>query len=281
MKKFILLLVLMVAGCAGDPVNEQGSTLRVISLAPAITETLFALGAGDMVAGVTRYCNCPEEAAKLPKVGDFASADLESIVRLKPDLVIATTDGNPRETVEKLKSLDIKVLTVGGTGFKDILNSTLAIGKAIDREDAARRLTGRLQEEWNLVGKRYEGREGPSVLLLVGVEPLVAAGEGSIGGELIAQAGGRNVFSDSGKAYVTTNHESIISLAPDIIMQSAMGSETDEQVRKDWSRWSSIPAVKNGRVHVMNQDLLNRPGPRIVEALRHVEKTMYGVEKKD
>jgi iron complex transport system substrate-binding protein len=281
MKKIVLLLAVMLAGCAGDPVSEQGSTLRVISLAPAITETLFALGAGEMVVGVTRYCNYPVAAKELPKIGDFASADLESIVRLKPDLVIATTDGNPRETVEKLKSLDINVLTVGGTGFEDILNSTRAIGKAIGREDAARELADRLQEEWNLIGKRYEGREGPSVLLLVGVEPLVAAGEGSIGDELIEQAGGRNVFSDSGKAYVTTNHESIISLAPDIIMQSAMGSETDEQVRKDWSRWSSVPAVKNGKVYVMNQDLLNRPGPRIVEALRHVEKTMHGAEKKD
>jgi iron complex transport system substrate-binding protein len=278
MKKIVLLLVLMLAGCAGDHVEPTGSSLRVVSLAPAMTETLFALGAGEMVVGVTRYCNYPEQASRLPKIGDFATVDLESIVRLKPDLVIATTDGNPRETVEKLRSLNIDVLTVGGRTFKDVIDSTVAIGKAIGEEQAARELTGQLKKEWSLVAARHKGKEGPSVLLLVGVAPLVAAGQGSFGDELITQAGGRNIFSDAGKAYVTTNHEAIISLAPEIILQSAMGTETDEQVRKDWSRWSSIPAVRDGRVYVLDQDLLNRPGPRIIEALQLVEKTIHGRE---
>ena len=276
MKKILLLLAAMLAGCAGDPVSPSGQSLRVVSLAPSITETIFALGAGETVVGVTKYCNYPEKAKSVPKVADFATADLESIVRLKPDIVFATTDGNPREVVEKLESLAIRVVTVSGRKFEDIISSTLVIGKALEKEDAAQQLANKIQKEWNLAGERYKNTEGPSVLLLVGVEPLVAAGEGSFGDELIRQAGGRNIFADSGKAYVTTNHEAIISLAPDVILQSAMGTESDEQIRKDWSRWSSIPAVRDARVYVLDQDLVNRPGPRIIEALMLIEKTIHG-----
>ncbi len=279
MKKVILLILLAAIGCSSGPVEPSGQPLRVVSLAPSITEMLFALGAGDMVVGVTTYCNYPEKAKSLPKVGGYATTDLESIIRLKPDLVVATPDGNPREVVEKLESLGIKVLIVGAGNFADVVSSALAVGKAVGMEDAARKLAENLQKEWNLAGRRHEGREGPSVMLLVGIEPLVAAGEGSLGDELIRQAGGRNVFSDSGKEYVVTNHEAVIALAPEIILQSAMGTESDGQVREDWSRWSSIPAVRDGRIYTLEQDLVNRAGPRIIEALHHVEKTIHGDKK--
>lgn len=274
-------MLVLVLGCTGSQDEPAGTSLRVISLAPSITETLFAIGAGDAVVGVTRYCNYPEKARTLPRIGDFATVDLESIVRLKPDLVIATTDGNPRETVEKLESLGITTLIVGTRGFEDIISSMAAIGEAVGRGAAAREIAARIRSEWNATAARHEGQKDLPVLLLVGINPLVAAGEGSFGDELIRQAGGRNVFSDSGKAYVTTNHEAIISLEPAVILQSAMGSETDEQVRKDWSRWSSIPAVRDARVYVLDQDLINRPGPRIMEALRLVEKTIHAAKKAD
>jgi iron complex transport system substrate-binding protein len=118
--------------------------------------------------------------------------------------------------------------------------------------------------------------ERPTTLLLYGVEPLVAAGRGSLGDELIRYAGGRNVFADSAKAYITTDHEKIISLAPEVIVQVTMGTEPSEKARKYWSRWTSIPAVKNGRVHVLAPDLLTRPGPRIIKGLRLLEKAIHG-----
>ena len=267
MRKYALLLLLLLPGCTGEPPAAPDSgkvPKRIVSLAPAITEILYAIGAGDRVVGVTNYCNYPEEAAKRDKIGDFAIVDFEKIVALEPDLVIATRDGNPRETVEKIQSLGIATLVIDSGSFDQTLEAIKAVGKAVGKHEKANSLSDSLKKQWDETGKKHAEGPRPKVLLLVGVNPLVASGRGSLGDDLVGQAGGKNIFADSGKAYVQTDYETIISLAPDVILQCAMGSETSQQVRDRWNRWSSIPAVKNGRIHVLNPDLVNRPGPRSV-----------------
>lgn len=284
MKKCLVLFIFLLLGCTGEPpgVPEAGQVpQRIVSLAPAITEILYAVGAGERVVGVTNYCDYPQEARKLDKIGDFVRPDFEKIVALKPDLVIATRDGNPREAVEKIQSLGIATLVINSKSFRETLEAITVIGHAVGRLEEARNLSAELKKQWNAIGEKHKEGSRPSVLLLVGVNPLVASGKGSLGDDLVRQAGGANIFADSEKAYAQTDYEAIISLAPDVILQSAMGSETSEQVRERWDRWSSIPAVKSGRVHVLNPDLINRPGPRTIEALRLIEKAIHGEKSGD
>lgn len=284
MKKIVLLLFAGILGCTAEPsaTPETGVVpQRIVSLAPAITEILYSVGAGNQVVGVTNYCNYPREAGKLPKIGDFAIVDFEKIVALKPDLVIATRDGNPRETVEKIQSLRIPTLVIDSGTFHEALDAIAAIGQAAGRLEAARSLSLELKEQWNAIGEKHKRDVRPTVLLLVGVDPLVAPGRGSLGDDLIRQAGGANIFAGSQKPYVQTDYETIISLAPEVILQSAMGSETTEQAQARWSKWSAIPAVRNGRVHVLDPDLINRPGPRTIEALQLMEKALQDGETAD
>ncbi len=276
MKKIIVLLLLLTAGCNAPTPETSQLSQRIVSLAPAITEILFAIGAGDQVVGVTTYCNYPVAVEKLPRVGNFATIDFEKIISLRPDLVIATRDGNPQEAVVKLRTLGIETLVIGGKSFKDLLSSINLIGRSVNRRREAQSLAGRLEIRWKAIGEKHASTQRPKILLLYGIDPLVAAGKGSLGDELIAQAGGKNIFAGSSKQYVTTEHEKIISLAPEVIVQVTMGSESTQETQEYWSKWYSIPAVKNGRVCVLDPDLITRPGPRIIEGLNLLAKAIHG-----
>jgi iron complex transport system substrate-binding protein len=273
--KWFCVAAVFVLGCRAWDGGGEGAGLRVVSLAPAITEILFAAGAGDGVVGVTTYCSYPQEVGKIEKVGDFATLDFEKIVRLKPDLVVATEDGNPRQVVEKLQSLGIRTLVVNGRSFADVISSIFAIGDACGVKGKASALARELEARWARAGRRRGGEPRPATLLLYGIDPLVAAGKGSLGDELITQAGGRNVFGGSEISYVTTEHEQVISLAPEVIVQVAMGTEADRKVHEFWGRWTAIPAVRDGRVYVLDPDLVTRPGPRIIEGLTLLEKVLH------
>ena len=276
MRKCIFLLMFLLSGCISKVAQEAVVPQRIVSLAPSITEILFAMGAGDKVVGVTTYCNYPKAAKELPKIGNFAAVDFEKIVALKPDLVIVTTDGNPCEVIGKLESLGIRTLVTDSKSFAQLLDSIDAIGKAVGKQEEAQGLLSKLKRDWESIGEKHREGSQSAVLLLYGISPLVAAGEGSLGDELVRQAGGRNIFGDSGRSYVTTDLEKVISLSPEVIIQVAMGSETNEGVREGWSRWSSIPAAKNGRIWVLTPDLITRPGPRIIEGLKLIEKAIHG-----
>lgn len=276
MRKTVFLILLLAVGCTGSATEKPGNVERIVSLAPAITETLFAIDAGEKVVGVTSYCDYPENVLNLPKVGDFIRPDFEKIVALKPGLVIATTDSSAREAITKLQSLSLKTLAVNSKSFKDMVNSVLVIGRAAGRLKKARQLAADLITQRDVIAARHSKAERPSTLLLYGIEPLVAAGEGSLGNELIDYAGGRNVFADSGNIYVTTGFEKIISLAPEVIVQVAMGTESNHEALKYWAKWTSIPAVKNGRIYILDPDLLTRPGPRIIQGLKLLEQALHG-----
>jgi len=282
MKKVIITVAILFAclGCS-PPEQEMASKgiHRIVSLAPAITETLYALGAGGQIVGVTTYCNYPPEALRLPKVGDFAKLDFEKIIHLNPDIVITTTDGSHKETIEKLKSFGISTLSVKSKSFNEVLESISLIGASTGKAANAEKLVARMKKGWAFKGEAAAKK--PSIVLLYGINPLVAAGEGSLGDEMIRQAGCTNIFGKSDRSYATTDHETIISLAPDIIIQATMGSESNAQARDYWGKWSAIPAVANNRLYVLDSDLVTRPGPRIVEGFRLITNAAWGKEEKE
>ncbi len=241
---------------------------RIVALAPSITECLFALGLDQEVVGVTEHTNFPPQAASRPKVGSYVHLQLEAIVALKPDLVLATRDGNPREQIRRLEELGLTVFVLDPRSLEGLFSTLLSLGELLGRREEAADLVSRMREKMEGVRQRIGTRPKPRVLLQVGAQPLVVAGSDTLQDHLIGLAGGENVASSLGRGYLMLSWERVMTLAPQVIIISSMAdTRAAEEEKKRWKRWKDIPAVKNGHIHVMDGDLIDRPSPRIIEGL--------------
>jgi iron complex transport system substrate-binding protein len=275
-----LLLSWGAAGCGngggkGSSRSPAGVPARIVSLSPSITETLFALGLGDRVAGVTRFCTFPSEARAKPKVGGFLDTDFEALVSLKPDMVILLPS---HETARAyLSGLGIRTLTVRNEPVGEILGTITRIGAVCGVTVRADSLVAAMRSRMSAVAAETSGLAKPRVLVSVdrtpgtgSVQTVYAAGGGTWYAELVALAGGRNAYG-GGIAYPELSAEGIVRLDPDVIVDivpdiGARGTDADV-ARKDWNALPEVSAVKNGRVYVLTADYMAVPGPRFVRAL--------------
>ncbi len=209
---------------------------HVVSLAPSITETLFAIGAGDQVAGITQFCDFPPEALDKPRVGGMINPNYELIVSVDPDLVN--------------RSFDIGALT----------------GHLEGAENVAQELRRRLQhllETPKLMPK-------PKVLFLVSIQPIITAGKGTFMDELLSIAGGENAGRASNISYPLLNREQIFAARPDVMLVLSDAAKSVESVVERFPEWRSLPAVRDRRVYLIDADPISRPGPRILDGLETV-----------
>jgi iron complex transport system substrate-binding protein len=282
---FITALTVWSAGpCPAKTVTDQlGRTLtipddpaRVISLAPNITEIIYFLGETPRLVGVTQYSNYPPAARRLPRVGSYVRLDLEKIVALQPDLCIASKDGNPKATVDYLEKLDIPVYAVDPRNLGMVMETVLEIGRLFNTEGHARNLVGHMRERVDQVRRQAaEAPTRPRVFFQIGVSPIVSAGTNSFIHELITVAGGINVSAGE-TVYPRYNREQVIALAPEVIIISSMARAVMfEQVKAEWQRWPSIPAVRDGRIHVVDSDIFDRASPRLVDGLEVLVKIIH------
>lgn len=251
--------------------------MRIVSTSPGITETLFALGLGSRVVGVSKYCRFPAEVAALPKVGTFLRPSPELIAQLRPDLVIVHAGPNGLES--KLSGLGIRVVTVERGSLASVYSTIRALGEATQATAAAQALVSRVQGRLEAI--RAEGARHPrrKVLMIVGrragmLSDLVAVGRDSYLNDVIAIAGGTNVLDDATlPAYPRISVETVIRLAPDVIVDTAdMGDAVDDLARRRaatealWRRQTMLAAARNGGVHAAGGDVFTVPGPRVVDA---------------
>jgi cobalamin transport system substrate-binding protein len=241
---------------------------RVVSLAPSITEIVFALDQGHRLQGVTTYSDFPPEAVKLPKVGSYVHLDLEKIVALKPDLCIAIKDGNPRVIAQRLESLKIPVYAVDPNNLDTIMKTVLEIGTLLNAKGRANQLVQnmdlRIQKVKSLVAKTTHR---PRVFLQIGVSPIVSAGTHTFIHELIVIAGGTNL-SAGPIPYPRFGREKVLALSPEIIIITSMArSAVFEKVKAEWEKWPNMPAVRNQRIYVEDSNIFDRPTPRLVDGL--------------
>lgn len=241
---------------------------RVVSLAPSITEIVFALDQGHRLQGVTTYSDFPPEAVKLPKVGSYVHLDLEKIVALKPDLCIAIKDGNPRVIAQRLESLKIPVYAVDPNNLDTIMKTVLEIGTLLNAKGRANQLVQnmdlRIQKVKSLVAKTTHR---PRVFLQIGVSPIVSAGTHTFIHELIVIAGGTNL-SAGPIPYPRFSREKVLALSPEIIIITSMArSAVFEKVKAEWEKWPNMPAVRNQRIYVEDSNFFDRPTPRLVDGL--------------
>lgn len=256
-----------------DAVNREvrvpASPKRIVSLAPAITEILFAVGAGDRVVGVTRYCNFPEAAAVLPRVGGFADPDVERVAQLAPDLVIATADTVGRDRFDALVALGIPVYATDAADFAGVAASIRAVASVAGNAEAGDVLAKAFEARFSAVAEKVKGRPRTRVLFLFQANPAIAAGKGTFLDELVRLAGGDNVAVTAPTAYPRLGLEGIIALAPERILTTM--PETAETLRASLAK-SPIPAE---RITPVEADLVERPGPRLVDGLERVAAILH------
>ena len=246
----------------GRLVAINGTPQRIISLAPSNTEILFALGLGDKVVGVTDWCDYPPEALEKEKVGGYANPDIEKIVALNPDLILAGY-GNPIEVVYTLAGLGLTVFGIKTTDLDDLLNDIRRVGEITDKEVEAQALTSAMESRIQAVTNQTEELEQrPRVFYIVWHDPLWTAGSGTFINELIEKAGGVNIFGNV-TGYPMVSIEDVLARDPEIIITSEWSY--------DWAlnstELASTNASQSGRIFTCDDDLVQRPGPRLVEGL--------------
>ena len=260
---------------------------RIVSTAPSITETLFALQLGDRVVGVSTYCRYPEKVRSLPKVGTFLKPEPETIARLKPDLVYV--QAGPNNIVTQLKSLGIRTAIVDRGSLPSVFTTIRQISAAAAAPDRGDALVRDIQSALDRVRSSVAGRPARKVLVIVGrrtgtLTDMIAVGPGSYLHDLIGIAGGLNVMANVAPEYPRISMETVISLAPDVIVDvGEMGDTPADSERRRmlteslWSQQRLVAAVRAGGVHAVHDDAFVVPGPRVVEAARTMARWFHGV----
>jgi iron complex transport system substrate-binding protein len=278
------LVVLFIVPAAAEVtvIDDLGRTVRlarpaqrIISLAPSLTETLFAIGAGDAVAGVTSYCTYPKEATQKPQVGGMINPSLEAIVALKPDLIVLSMEGNVREDFDRLTTLGASVFVSNPRSLADIQKSVRQLGALSGRSTHAARLAAELAA---VEAEIVRDVSGPRVrtLLIVSIRPLIVAGGHTFLNELLETGGAINLAARFPSAYPTLSREAVVNEDPDLMLVTSDVVSDTRLLLEEFPEWKVLTAARRNRIYRIDADLVSRPGPRAVEALRVIAYLVRG-----
>ncbi len=280
------LLVILAAGNSyavetvtdpiGRTVQVPDRPMRIIALAPSITEIIFDLDQQHRLVGATRYSNYPVAAKQLPRVGSYIRLDLERILSLRPDLCIAVKDGNPIAVVRRLMELGIPVYAVDPHNVTAVMETIRAIGGLLDAHKETKRLLTGMQVRIDRIRNRVANiTNRPRVFLQIGISPMVSVGPNTLADEMITIAGGQNVVE--GKAqYPVFSKEQILGLAPDVYIITSMAREkVFDDIKQEWQQWQQMPAVRDSRIYLINSDLTDRPSPRLLDGLECIAAAIH------
>ncbi|MGZ5381268.1 MAG: ABC transporter substrate-binding protein [Thermoanaerobaculia bacterium] len=252
------------------PTRSPAPPRRVVALAPSAAEILFALGAAPRVVGVPDFADDLPEAAGKVRVGGFAP-DLERVVSLAPDLVVVSKDGTDRAAYEKLEALGLTVVVTSGTTLAGVLEDVARVGHALGEDDHARTLVAALTKR--IAAAEALGRAHPRAraLALIWPDPPVAAGAGTFVGDVVQRAGFTNVVPESAGDWPRVSFETLAAWNPDLVIRPETPENAEAFARAFTdARWRLVKAVSAGRVVVLPGSLLERPGPRLVDALERL-----------
>ena len=253
----------------GRVVNIKETPRRIISLSPSNTEILFALDLGEKVVGVTEYCNYPPEALDKEKVGGYSTPDIEKVIALQPDLILAD-DIHKEETIPALEEKGLTVFALMPGNLDGVLADIQMVGKITGKEKEAFALITQMESRIEAITDKTENlQERPRVFYITWHDPLWTSGSGTFIHELIEKAGGVNIFQDV-TGHKTVNIELVLARNPEVIIAcSGHGQAEDEPF--GWAnsepRLQATEARMNNRIHQIDADLVSRSGPRIVDAL--------------
>ncbi len=263
---------------AGRSVTVPADPRRIVSLAPSVTEILIAVGAGDRVVGITDFCEPPPGGAPgTARIGGLINPDLERIVSLRPELVIASTSGNYRDDVERIERLGIPVYTIHTPSVSAALETLEATAALVGLPENGARLAGRLRGRIEAVEARSRMRSRPRTLFIIEPDPLIAPSGGTFLGEALRIAGADLVTADAEAAWAQYDLEAIIEMKPEVILvPEAHRAWAREAV--DLPRWRSVPAIALEQIFVVS-DSIQHPGPRLVDGIEEVAGILERLEK--
>ena len=259
---------------------------RIVSLSPNLTQTIFALGAGERVVGVGDFCNDPPAALRLPRVGGWSNPNYEVITALEPDLIVVL--GRHEKVAEFARRRKIPLAQIPMDSVATIRSGTLELGRLLVREDAATSLTARFDAQladFRRQLERHAGRPRARVYLSLTRKPgsladLFTASGDSFLDEALRLAGGENIFHDVKQRYPQVSKESLVARCPEAILEIEAGARLSESQRRqlvdDWRGLSSIPAVRDGRIEILTDDILLLAGPRFPEIVEQLRKALWG-----
>jgi iron complex transport system substrate-binding protein len=271
-----IIIIILTAFCLFFPAfaaDSAPSPKRIVSLAPSMTEIMFALGLGDKIVGVTTFCDYPEEAKKKPKIGGMSNPSLEAVLSLKPDIVVMTTDGNTKEFAERLQSLHIKTFISTAQRLNELSSGIKALGKVLGVKERSDRLAKEIDDGIATFSRRDSTSHSGAhrkVLFIVWPEPLVVAGAGTVIDDAISLIGEENIARSAKTEYPKFSVEEAIRLSPDVIViGKGVGMDMQAVSKGILGRMASVPAVKRGKVCYLD-DSLYRLGPRVVKGIEEL-----------
>lgn len=280
------LLLLSVVACLGGVavVGQEATPRRIISFIPAVTEMLFALGAGDRVVAVGSFDRYPPEIEKLPRIGALLDPDLERIISLKPDLV--TVYGSQTDLRAQLERAGVPLFLYRHTDLSDVTNTILDLGTRVGRVERARELTRAIEQKLQDVRQRVSSQRRPRTLIVFGRESGTLRGIYASGGygfvhDMVTTAGGDNVFADLKQQAVQATTELIIARRPDVILELRAEPLPPEKLAQEIATWqalASVPAVRAKRVHVIADRRTVVPGPRVAEGAEVISRVLHGTK---
>ena len=275
---FLLLLAVPVSAAPVKAVDDGGKTVglsapakRIVSLAPHVTEMIFAAGAGDRLVGVTSFSNYPEPAGKIPRVGSYGKIDAERILALKPDLVIGWQSGNSVADLAVLARLGIPVFVTEPRRLEDIPRLIESIGELAGTSQVAAEAAARFRTESGELRQRYSGRRPVRVFYEIWHEPLITVNGMHLISDVIGLCGGRNIFASAGSLTPIVATESVLAENPEAIVASGP--------LDGWQRYPRLAAVRNGHLFFIHPDLIQRQTPRILEGARQLCEQLEQVRR--
>jgi len=282
---FVMILLLNIPAKAKERIftDEMGRQVkiphpakRIISLAPSITEILFALGLDEEVAAITNFCDYPEAVLNKPRIGGFVNPDIEKIVSLRPDLIIGIRDGNRIDTVHRLNDSGFPVYLIDPKGFDGVMRTIKNIGDVVGREKESKRMIKEMVNKRENITTLTQSLSKPKVFFQLGDAPMVTVGKGTLADDLIRLAGGRSISENESVSYPVYSIETVLLKAPEIIIMTSMDSRKNSpHLVKKWESWKSIPAVRMNMIYVIDSNLVDRPTPRIVEGLEALVRIIH------
>ncbi len=250
---------------------------RIISLAPANTEILFALGLDEEIVGITDYCNYPpEKVVKIEKIGGFSTPNIEKIISLNPDIVFGTS-GVQKQAVQRLEDLGVKVYVLEAETMENLLAEIEKVGRLTGKSQEAKNLIESLEKRIEVIKTKVANlsdEQKPKVFLEIWYDPIWIAPDRTLIYQVIELAGGRHAITIKGdwNQVTTVDPESVVEANPDVILLSFEGSP---ELIYNLPGWSNVSAVKNKQVFQINGDIISRTGPRIVDALEQIAKILH------
>lgn len=270
---FLPILLSLGLSLTLSTVQAQTSTQRVVSLAPHITEMLFSAGAGDKVVGVVAYSDYPKAALEIASVGSYHAINIEKVIQLNPDLIIAWKTGNRLKDIEKLQQLGFKIIYSEPYKLSDIPKEIRLFGEILNTQTTANAVAERLDKQLENLAKSYASKSKVKVFYQVWNAPIITIN----GQQFISQAmqlcGGENVFADLPTLASEVSIESVVTQNPQVILLG--GAKNVQQAwLKEWQKWTTIQAVKNQQVYLLNADTFQRSTERLIDGIDGLCKTI-------